>query len=133
MYTFLKPEITPLYIIPIVANYSASMFNRYYITAKGAILSGITKNIIVSLDILFFFALFYGFMVALFKKYKIFISNFQVMKEIILSAFFFIWIITLLYQNFSLEYFDFRILIIFYILLYYLEYIFIKNIYEKQS
>ncbi len=126
--TFIHPKITPLFIIPPITNLCAMLYNSNYIKAKGAILSGISKNIIVSFSILFLLSLFYYFLVDLIKKNNKYTSNFKLLKDIILSPFFFIWLISLIYQDFRIIYFDYRILIFLYILLFFSEHLFIKNI-----
>lgn len=121
------------YISPFLINGSIFSYKKDYIKMKGGIATGISKDIFITIFILFFLILTYNIIKTLYKinnKYK---SISDLTCKIILSPFLFIWIITIIYQNFSMQYFDFRILIVLYILLFFSQYLFVKKIRENNN
>ena len=124
-------EKVMFYIFPFLINGGFSGYKRNYIQVKGAIIDGIMKNIEITILIILSVGFIYYFIYSLYKRYKKFKSHYQLTISIIFSPFFFSWMATLVYQNFSMQYFDLRILIVLYVLLFFSQYMFIKKIKEQ--
>lgn len=124
-------DIGLFYISTIGINLLINFYQRDVINIKGGRLTGESKDIITTIFIITALFILYRSIKYQFKINNKFKSNFQVIKSIIISVFFFVWIATLAYQNFSMQYFDFRILIVLYVLLFFSQYMFVKRIREK--
>ena len=120
-----------IYLIPILINLNIGLYTKESMKIKGAIVSGFALYGFATVMIFILIYGFYFIINSLLKQYNKFNSIFRTIILIILAPFFFLWMITLVYQNFSMQYFDFRILVLLYILLFFSQYMFVKRIREK--